>query len=442
MNTINKINVNGVSYSIGATVDTSTLMKKAVDLPAKPTTSTLAYNDYTFIPGDIVRVADSTSLTGYSFYRLHTVENNEAVWAKLDTGTLNLVEVVTVNFATNQNDTTELVNVATATLSYGTTTETKTFTGSALEFEIPEDTAYTITFGSVAGYSTPSVYSRTSELAGRPTTTATYNTEVVSVSSQLEDSTTINPTYTLVVDGNTITNPTFPYKVAYGVSYTITPGDWDGYTTPSAYTKVAADNTQSVVFTYEEIKNGVFIYTTSGQLVNPDSWTGSTSDTVGVAVITDVCSFVIGKTNLGYKYWDNSYSSNGVISGVTATDSTNTAKVDYNGVANTNAMRQKSSGCEAAKACYNSTVTINGSTAHGYLGGCGEWWQAYQNKAAVDSAMSKCGGTAIPTNDYHWTSTQYQTGYYYAWYLGWNDGNVRSSSKTVGDYVRPFYALA
>ena len=49
------------------------------------------------------------------------------------------------------------------------------------------------------------------------------------------------------------------------------------------------------------------------------------------------------------------------------------------------------SGCEAAKYCYNNTLTINGTTKHGYLGGCGEWYLAWQNKSAINTALYEIG---------------------------------------------------
>jgi hypothetical protein len=116
-------------------------------------------------------------------------------------------------------------------------------------------------------------------------------------------------------------------------------------------------------------------------------------DCVGVYVGDGNRGFIIGKNNISDNkaYWDNSYSTNGVVSGIYATDDSTTAKTDYNGYANTQALVALSSGGEAAKACYNDTITIGGETRHGYLGACGEWDLAYgggTNKAAIDSLMS------------------------------------------------------
>lgn len=128
------------------------------------------------------------------------------------------------------------------------------------------------------------------------------------------------------------------------------------------------------------------------------------TNAIGVAVITDNCKFIIDKGNETTAKWDNSYSTNGVISGCFATDDTNTAKTDYAGVTNTNAIAAVASGGEAAKHCRSCSKTINGSTVYGYLGACGEWNVAYANKSDITAMMSAIGGTALQEN-YYWSST-------------------------------------
>lgn len=162
------------------------------------------------------------------------------------------------------------------------------------------DTAYTITYSSVTGYSKPSTYSRTSVYAGRPTVTAQYATELVSYTAKMRNGTNVsNPTITLVVGGNTISNPTFPYKVAKGTSYTISAATITGYKlVTSSYTRSASAASYTAKFTYIEVTNGVYIYTTNDTLVDPDNWdTANNSTAVGVAIISDECGFVIDKAN-------------------------------------------------------------------------------------------------------------------------------------------------
>ena len=58
---------------------------------------------------------------------------------------------------------------------------------------------------------------------------------------------------------------------------------------------------------------------------------------------------------------------------------------------------------QAAEYCRSLTFK-NGKK--GYLWSLGELRDAYDNKEAINAAMSKIGGTAL-TEGYHWTSTQY-----------------------------------
>ena len=75
----------------------------------------------------------------------------------------------------------------------------------------------------------------------------------------------------------------------------------------------------------------------------------------------------------------------------------------------------------------------------GYLWSLGEAQDAYNNKAAIDAAMSKIGGTAITTDSYLWTSTQYTS--YDAWLLHWRNGGVDYGGKTYGCSVRAVCAF-
>lgn len=149
MDIINKITVNGTPYQIGSDIDTSELMKIAVTLDSVPGLSTLSYNDTPFVVGDVVRVADQTSTTGYSFYRLHDINNGEAIWAKLETGTVDDSARVTVTMNSNQNEEFS----GSVTITYGTTIET--LIGSQVIFNVPSTTSYTLTFNQVNGYATP-----------------------------------------------------------------------------------------------------------------------------------------------------------------------------------------------------------------------------------------------------------------------------------------------
>lgn len=187
------------------------------------------------------------------------------------------------------------------------------------------------------------------------------------------------------------------------------------------------------------LANGIYAAYADGSMRTAEN---ADTNAIGVAVITDNCKFIIDKTNNTKAAWDSNCSTNGVIAGCFATNDSSTAKTNYTGVSNTNAIAAVASGGEAAKYCRSCSKTIAGKTVYGYLGACGEWQTAYDNKTTVNSIMSTIGGTAISRSDY-WTSTQYQSYSEGAWRLDYGSGNVHLSSK-VDDYgsVRPLYEIS
>ena len=185
---------------------------------------------------------------------------------------------------------------------------------------------------------------------------------------------------------------------------------------------------------------GVFIYDTNGNLTKPEEWDTANNDlAVGVAVIDENCSFVIEKTASTSTLTWGGYKT--LISGIGIVTDSNTARTDYAGESNTTEIiNQLGSGnAPAAEYCRGRSCKVNRTTLYGYLGAAGEWWTAYNNKSSINSALSKIGGTAMGTDNSHWTSTQYNSSS--AWRLSWSNGNVGYYNKTSSLYVRAFYHL-
>ena len=122
---------------------------------------------------------------------------------------------------------------------------------------------------------------------------------------------------------------------------------------------------------------------------------------------------------------------------VTTTDDIK-AKKDYAGEANTDKIIAQlgKDNAPAAEYCRNYTFK-NGKK--GYLWSFGEAHDAYNNKAAINAAMSKIGGTAIITDNYIWTSTQYNSKI--AWILSWDYGGEEGDYKNHNRYVRAVCAF-
>lgn len=180
---------------------------------------------------------------------------------------------------------------------------------------------------------------------------------------------------------------------------------------------------------------GVFIQHIDGTLYTTDEWTagGFSNDVAnGVAVAAPEASFVIAKTQIGSNVAWSSDTSNAV-EGVMRTPNPAIAPTDYAGAANT-ALIAAIDTSEAAYGCANFEFP-NGQK--GYLPAFGEWAVAYNNKTAIDAAMTLIGGTAI--SDYNWSSTQYSASK--AWRIHWRSGTAYNGNKDSYNPVRAFTAL-
>jgi hypothetical protein len=189
-------------------------------------------------------------------------------------------------------------------------------------------------------------------------------------------------------------------------------------------------------FTAASAPNGVYILSTDKFVYKRSVWdTANNSKAVGVAVKTATCSFVIAPVEQTAIQWGG-YGT--LISGCTTAPDLATAKKDYKGEQNTDAIiAQLGTSIEyAVKYCRNYTFK-NGKK--GYLPTLGELNEAYQNKSEVDACMSLIGGKALdnsstPSNYRKWSSTQYDSNY--AWCLDWKDGAKNTYYK---DYRHSFY---
>lgn len=183
---------------------------------------------------------------------------------------------------------------------------------------------------------------------------------------------------------------------------------------------------------------GVYIQDTTGKLWTSDAWDGSATPN-GVAVLTDVCEFVIALSEASNIPIDGRGFSSSM--SLTVYPSSSAAVTDFSGSSNTTAMVSAygNTTSEAAGYCANYTFP-NGKT--GYLGSAGQWQTAYDNKSAIATCMSKAGGTAFSDN-YYWSSARAAdlVNYNRFWRLDWRNGSWLSTYALNGFPVRPFSAL-
>ena len=199
--------------------------------------------------------------------------------------------------------------------------------------------------------------------------------------------------------------------------------------------ELSVEEFKKIPFT-STLSNGVYIASNDGSLVKPDSWnTSNNSKAVGVAVISDKCSFIIDKNNQTSN--DQKWSNQLKDLSLTNYTSESQAKTDYNGEHNTDIIMSEDTQNVAAKYCRSKSITF-GTTRNGYLGAGGEWWTIYNNWDTISSALSKIRGAAL--NVYEWTSMERTYGR--AWILYKNYGYLNDNSKDgAGAAIRPLYSL-
>lgn len=344
---------------------------------------------------------------------------------------------LTVVRENNQNAT---MGTGSATITYSNYSQTANFTRvkNSDTITIPYNVKYTITFnGTMTDYRTPANITGTSNSAAI-TKTGSYDSEKLTVKV-----TGVSSGFTITVNGKKQTYTSKTYYIPYGTAYTISASPVNGYVTKISESSITASKqTRTVTVTYTRIENGIYIYDNTGDFTAVESWnTSNNSSATGVAVISDNCSFIIGKTQSRATVWSNTlYGTN--VSGIVNTSNSSEAKTDYAGEGNSAIVRDLTSGEDNAfNWAYGETITVNGTTLRGYLGALGEWQTAYNNKSSIDSALSKIGGAAIlaDTSIYHWTSTQYSKNS--AWTLDWSNGRVLDHAESFKYYVRTFYPL-
>ena len=216
-----------------------------------------------------------------------------------------------------------------------------------------------------------------------------------------------------------------------------------GWTAPAATNVAMSSTSNSVTMDFtEEIL--VYIADTSGNLYTEAEWTasGKSNDQAqGVCVMrAKGGGFIIAKTDASDKKlpWGGY---NKTISGIVTSTSSSTAILDYDGFGNTQKIIEQCegytsnnvTGAPAAEACAAYTFP---SGQKGSLPALGEWDLAYDHKAAIISAMTLIGGTAISTDDSYWSSTQHSN--YSSWLQHWNNGNLIYDNKHNYYYVRAF----
>lgn len=231
-------------------------------LSAEPTESTTTHTvngvSVAYQIGELVRVPDSESETGYKFYQLHAITDDKAIWAALGTGSggnVDLTETVTISLGSNQSSGDSSL-IGTRILIEDITNDPAaalldtTWQGTPIIYKVTSATLYRVTFGDVEGYQTPNAVQYTAQLSSARNINATYNTCVVGITiSGLENGATAQATVAYsgksfkVSSGGTI-------KVPHGTQTSVSVPTIACHITPSAQSFTPDATSKSLSFAY------------------------------------------------------------------------------------------------------------------------------------------------------------------------------------------------
>lgn len=225
----------------------------------------------------------------------------------------------------------------------------------------------------------------------------------------------------------------YSFDIPAGIEYTITFPALSGYKTPSSYVRTAVGGTHEITIYYEVLSLGVFIALQDGTLTQ-DYDNLDVSKAVGVAVISDKASFIMGIERALYNWYNQSIQ----LSEVPVCDGTN-YKEYFDGPTYTDKIIEQSNRPNAATYTRSTQINFGNDVLIGYLGSTGEWYIVLQNHDSITEAYEKLM-FAFEELENCWTSCQYQTEYVWV-YRPQNKGFYSRSGKTSYTYAIPFYKI-
>lgn len=172
-------------------------------------------------------------------------------------------ETVSILLTTNQATHDDLNGVK-VVVSYDEESHEYTYNGQ-FSVEIPKEKTYTVAFGEVDGYKTPSSVTYTAVKGFSRSIEAIYYSEFVTVNVSTEDGADVDgqavivetrvPSEGVYADYDTsypITNGKASFSVPYDETYTVSVDDMDGYTTPESQTYTASQPTREISMEYKK----------------------------------------------------------------------------------------------------------------------------------------------------------------------------------------------
>ena len=388
------------------------------------------------IPVDEMVTITGTEVSGYS-----TPSATYTADAASKTVTLTYAtEILTVNVSGVSSEYTVSVKKGDGTLLGSQTASGKTY-------KIPSGTQYYVEASEVADYTTPAKSSTFTAGGGSDASRSVSMVYELAMETVIVNVVCAEYAYTTIseVDSSIVhysgSDSLITVKIKSGIRYRVDCTTISGYLTPDCseiYTAVAG-NTRNISRIYVKHPgtlnptNGIYILDNEGYYHTEAEWDGS-CDHIGIAVITDDCRFAIATeiTNGGSCIWGG-YGT--LINGITTEDNIGNIYKDYDGKEQTQTIINQLG--TAAYAAYYCRYYIFPNGFAGYLGALSEWQAAVDNKQAINSAITKCGG--LPLSGFYWTSTQYDS--MKAWCVAWPGGNQNPLNKNETNLVRAFLEI-
>ena len=249
------------------------------------------------------------------------------------------------------------------------------------------------------------------------------------------------------------------FSLLHDTVYTVEAQVLSGYGQPRAVTHTANMNLRHITLTYKQLASGIYVIDENGNETDIALWDVANNYKARLIKYTDSDlaansnSFAIAVHHSIYQNqkWcieDVQFMS------IPNIGSVDNAKLDLNGVDNTDKILQEAVGkvydynqahsssltvsdyVQAAAKARAESIVIGGETYYGFLPSAGQIWKYRQNISDMNAAMIECGGTGIGiTGGYWWSSSQSSQNL--AWFL--NYGSLDSLNKNNGLSVLPFF---
>ena len=210
------------------------------------------YGTHQFQIGDLVRVADEESETGYAFFQLYDITaEDKAVWDKAGSGGGEITgETLLLTLKSNQGEDTAL-NGLVIHVKYGDNDTSLTWQGSGLSVAIPVNMTYQIIYPEAEGYLKPENVEFIALAGSTRTVEASYKTEVVTVTVSADDGSSVNGQQLTVGEKQyNYTGSPVSVKIPFGTEYAVSVNTKQGYTSPSEQSFTASQATRAVTMEY------------------------------------------------------------------------------------------------------------------------------------------------------------------------------------------------